>query len=264
VSASTVVPVLVPTRLRSGWAYWRDSYRAMLAWQLAGLRLWLSVLIAVQLLTGIGFVLGFALFFDPIPASVALYVSTGVPVINLLMVGLVLGPQLVADQKFQGSYDVLQALPAPRTATAAAWYTVTLIGGVPPVVVSLLVAQLRYDLPLEVSPAVVPAVLLTTFTGTMLGYALAHALTNPMATRLITQVLVFVVFGFAPVMFPVEQMPDWLGDLNWWLPFRHMAAIVRASLTTGVVDGVAVSYAMVAAWGVVTGALAARALGRRR
>jgi ABC-2 type transport system permease protein len=159
---------------------------------------------------------------------------------------------------------VLQALPVPRSATAAAWYTVTLLGGVPPVVVSLLVAQWRYDLPLTVSAAVVPAVLLTTFSGTMLGYELAHALTNPMVTRLLTQLLVFVVFGFAPVMFPVEQMPEWLGDLNWWLPFRHMAAIVRASLTTGVVEGVAVSYAMVAAWGVLAGALAGRALGRRR
>lgn len=261
---ATAVPPLVATELRSGWAYWRDGYLSMLAWHLAGLRLWMAVLVLVQLLTGIGFVLGFGLFFDPIPASAALYVSTGVPVINLLMVGLVLGPQLVADQKFQNSYDVLQALPVPRSATAAAWYTVTLVGGVPPVVVALLVAQWRYDLPLSVSAAVVPAVLLTTFCGTMLGYALAHALTSPMATRLLTQVLVFVVFGFAPVMFPVEQMPDWLGDLNWWLPFRHMAVIVRGSLTSGVVEGVATSYAMVIAWAVVTGALAARALGRRR
>jgi ABC-2 type transport system permease protein len=261
---TTSAPPAVATELRSGWAYWRDGYRAMLAWHLAGLRLWLPVLMLVQLLTGIGFVLGFALFFDPMPTSVALYVSTGVPVINLLMVGLVLGPQLVADQKFAGSYDVLRVMPVPRTATAAAWYVVTLIGGVPPVFVALAVAQWRYDLPLTVSFAVVPAVLLTTFCGTMLGYALAHALTNPMTTRLLTQVLVFVVFGFAPVMFPVEQMPEWLGDLNWWLPFRHMAAIVRASLTAGVVEGVVTSYAMVAAWAAVTGSLAVRALGRRR
>jgi ABC-2 type transport system permease protein len=50
------------------------------------------------------------------------------------------------------------------------------------VVVSLVVGQLRYDLPLHISLMIVPAVLLTSFAGTMLGYALAHAITRPMVT----------------------------------------------------------------------------------
>lgn len=48
---------------------------------------------------GAEYQLGFALFFDHIPASAALFVSTGVPVINLVVVGLVLGPQLVARSR---------------------------------------------------------------------------------------------------------------------------------------------------------------------
>jgi hypothetical protein len=47
---------------------------------------------------------------------------------------------------------------------------VTLLGSLPAVVVSLLVAQLRYGITFTISPAVVAAVLLTAFTGTMLGY----------------------------------------------------------------------------------------------
>lgn len=35
--------------------------------------------------------LGIALFFDHIPASAALFVCTGVPVINLMIVGPILG-----------------------------------------------------------------------------------------------------------------------------------------------------------------------------
>ena len=54
-----------------------------------------------------------------------------------------------------------------------------------------------------------------------------------MATRMITQLLVFVVFGFAPVLYPLSQMPRWLGAVNWWLPFRHMAVVTRAALTPG-------------------------------
>jgi ABC-2 type transport system permease protein len=250
--------------VRRGTPYWLDGYRAMLRWQLVSLRLWLPILAAIQTLAGAGFVLGIALFFDHIPPSAALYVATGVPVINLVMVGLILGPQLVADQKTKQSYEFLQALPVRRTATALAWYTVTLVGGLPAVAVSLLIAAARYDISFAVSPSIVPAVLLTAFTGTMLGYALAHALTEPMTTRLITQMLVFVIFGYAPILFPAWQMPAWLATVNSWLPFQHMATIVRGGLTDGLVGHVGWSYLVVAVWGVAAAAVSAWALGRRR
>jgi ABC-2 type transport system permease protein len=252
------------TRIRGGTPYWLDGYRTMVRWQLTSLRLWLPMLAAVQVLAGAGFVLGIALFFDQIPPSAALYVATGVPVINLVMVGLILGPQLVADQKVKQSYEFLQSLPVRRTATALAWYTVTLVGGLPAVVVSLLIAGARYHITFTVSPSIVPAVLLTAFTGTMLGYALAHALSDPMTTRLITQLLVFVIFGYAPILFPPWQMPAWLATVNSWLPFRHMATIVRGGLTDGMVGHVGWSYLVVGVWGLAAAAISAWALGRRR
>jgi ABC-2 type transport system permease protein len=250
--------------VRRGPTYWLEGYWAMLRWHLTSLRLWLPLLAAVQILAGAGMVLGIALFFDEIPASAALYVSTGVPVINLVMVGLILGPQLVDELKTQSSYEFLQALPVPRTMAALAWYSVTLIGGIPAVVFSVAIAWLRYDLPLEISPAIVPAVLLATFTATMMGYALAHAIASPMTARLITQLLVFVVFGYAPILFPEQQMPGWLAGVNLWLPFRHMAVIVRDGLTSGMVSNVATSYAVVGLWGLASAAISAWALGRRR
>jgi ABC-2 type transport system permease protein len=186
-----------------------------------------------------------------------------VPVINLLTVGMILGPQLVADQRSNGSYEYLRSMPVSRSVAAAAWYTVCLIGGVPAMVVALGVAQLRYDLPLHVSPMIVPAVLLTSFAGTMLGYALGHAIGSPMATRMVTQLLVFVVFGFAPVLYPLSQMPRWLGAVNWWLPFRHMAVVTRAALTPGGHAAVLSAYVVLCVWAIVCAALAGRALGRR-
>lgn len=77
-------------------------------------------LAAVQVLSGVGFVLGISLFFAHIPLSAALFVATGVPVINLLMVGLILGPQLVADQKSSGSYEYLRSMPVSWSVTATA------------------------------------------------------------------------------------------------------------------------------------------------
>ena len=248
---------------RAGLPYWLHSYRILVRWHLAGLRLWLTLLASIQILAGAGFVLGIALFFRHIPAIAALFVATGVPVINLIMVGLILGPQLVADQKLQQSYDFIRALPALQTAAACAWYTVCLLAGIPAVVISLVIAEARYGISFAVSPAILPAVLLTAFTGTMIGYALGHAVPNPMATRLTTQLLIFAIFGYTPILFPARQLPGWLATVDWWLPFGHMAVIVRAGLTDGLVTGVATSYAIVAVWGAIGIAVSAWALGRR-
>jgi ABC-2 type transport system permease protein len=242
---------------------WFHGLSTMTRWDLAGLRLELPVIVGVQILAGVGFVLGLGLFFDHIPAPVALYVSTGVVVINLTLMGLIIGPQLTADQKLAGTYDYLRALPVPATAAAVAWYSVTLIGSVPAAVVSLVVAELRYGISFTITPSIVPAVLLTAFTGTMLGYALSHAMRNPMSTRLIAQLLVFWVMGFSPILYPASQEPGWLAAINGWLPFEHMATIVRAGLTSGIVSDIGRSYAIVAVWGVIGTALAARALVRR-
>jgi ABC-2 type transport system permease protein len=252
------------TRVRRGPAHWAASFRTMLRWQLTSLRIWLPLLTAIQVLAGAGFVVGVGLFFDHIPPIAALYVSTGIPVINLVMVGMIVGPQLVADQKVQQSYEFLQSLPVPRTATAMAWYVVTLIGGLPAVVASLLIAKLRYDITFDLSWSVVPAVLFTAFTGTMIGYALGHATGNPMATRMVTQVFIFLVFGYCPILFPPQQMPHWLAQVNEWLPFGSMATIVRAGLTSGMVSGIGRAYLVVGVWGLAATAIAAWALGRRK
>jgi ABC-2 type transport system permease protein len=263
----TMTTVALPrpqTQVRVGPAYWLGGYQTMLRWQLASLRASLPLLTAIQVLLGVGFVLGIPLLFDNMPPTAALYVASGVPVFNLLMVGLILGPQQVAEQKAQHSYDFLQALPVPRTMTALAWYTVTLLCGLPAVVVSLLVAQLRYGISFSLSPAVVAAVLLTAFTGTMLGYALGHALSNPMTIQVSEGVLRFLVFCLSPILFPAEQLPGWLAALSWWLPFRHMAVIVRDALAPEMVADAPISYLMVGIWGLVFAGISAWALRRRR
>jgi ABC-2 type transport system permease protein len=255
-----IAPPIGVERGASRW--WRD-YLSMLRWHVASLRIWFSLLVVLQVFAGVGLVLGIALFFQHIPASEALYATTGVPVINLLLVGVALGPQVVASEKVAGGYEYLRTTPVQRSVTAMAWCSVCLAGGVPAMIVSLAAARLRYDVPLHFSLMIVPAVLLTSFAGTMLGYAIAHAVASPMATMLITQVLGFAVFGFTPILFPTSQMPAWLATLNWWLPFRQMAVVMRAGLTSGPSPGVGAAYVVLAVWSAICGGLALRALGRR-
>lgn len=183
--------------------------------------------------------------------------------LTLVTIGLVLGPQLIAQQKAEQTYDFLWSLPVPRTTAALAWVTTNLILGVPGMAVALVVALLRYDLELHVSPAIVPAVFLTLFTGTMIGYALAHAIGNPLLIGAITQLTIFLILGFSPINFPAEQLPGWLAALHRWLPLAPMADTVRAALTLGVVEEVTRSYLVLGAWAVVATGATALVLGRR-
>jgi len=257
-SVATYAPV------RSGFGRWAQGYLMMTRWEIDSLRREFPLIVALQVVVGGGFALGIGLFFDHMPARNALFLSTGVAVVTLISVGMVLGPQLVSNQKAAGTYDFLWPLPVPRTTQAAAWLTVNSIIAIPGMVAALLIANARYDLSLHVSAAIVPAVLLTIGTATLIGYAFGHAISKPMVTMMITQLLVFTILGFSPINFPPENLPGWLAAVNEWLPFEHMAAVVRAALTDGLVDNVARSYLILGIYAALSATVAAWVIGRRR
>jgi len=242
---------------------WPRAYWRMVAWDLADFRLHLPVLSAVLILQGAGFALGIGLLFSDMPEAAAVFVVTGVPVMNLITAGLIFEPQLVAEQRTRGSYEFLQSLPVPRSAAALAWYTVALATAAPAVALTLVTGVARYHLHLTVTPMVVPAMLLTCLAGVLLGLAIAHGVTMPMAAMLASTTLIFVMFGFSPVAFPAAQLPGWLAAVNEWLPFGSMATIVRAGLVTGVASDVPRAYLVVAAWAAGAALVVAWAQGRR-
>lgn len=249
---------------RAGPRHWWQGFLAMLRWEVTGMRLLLPLTMVVQVLLGAGFVLGIGLFFADIPARAAVFLSTGATVVTLITVGIVLGPQLVVQQRLAGTYDYLWSLPVPRSASTAAWLVLNVLIAVPGMGVALLAAAWRYDIDFAVSAAVVPAVLVTLVAGTLLGYALAHAVPKPELVQLLTQVLIFVIVGFSPINYPPENLPAWMAGLHEYLPFVHMARVVRASLVEGLVDGVGRSYLVLAAWTVVAAAIVVWALRRRK
>lgn len=261
--STVALPVGHSAPVRTGTAHWVQSYLMMTRWELGSLRLLLPLIIALQIVIGGGFALGIGLFFDEMPVRNALFLATGVGVVTLITVGLVLGPQLVGNHKVAGTYDFLWSLPVPRTTQAAAWLTVNSIIALPGMVAALVIADWRYDLTFEVSWAIVPAVLLTITTATLVGYAFAHAIPKPMITQMITQLLIFMILGFSPINFPPENLPDWLVSVNQWLPFQHMAAVIRAALTDGLVDNVGTSYLILAVYTLASALVAAWVIGRR-
>lgn len=250
-----------PVRARPyGWA---RCFWAYLRWNLWSLRLFLPVLALVQLLMGVGFAIAIGFFFGRVPPPAALYFATGLPVINLLTLGFLSGPQNIAGQKVSGSYEFMRTLPVSTSVECASWAVVSLVGGAPAMLATLAVAGVRYHVHYVISPAVVPAVLLVTGTGAMLGLALGHAVRRPNITEFVSQFAFFAVFGFCPIALPARQLPGWLQALNLGLPFEHMANVVRAGLTSGVVSGTTRSYLVLAAWALGSYVLVRQALARR-
>ena len=243
---------------------WARSYWRMFAWDFADFRLVMPVLSAVLILQGAGFVYGIGLLFSQAPASTGIFVATGAPVMNLITAGLIVEPQLIAEQRIRGSYEFLQSLPVPRSAAALAWYTVALVTALPAVVLTVAAGVARYHFDLAVSPLIVPATLLTCLAGVLLGLAVAHGITAPMTAQLIAVMMIFVMTGFSPVCFPAGQLPGWLQAANQWLPFGSMATVMRSALVTGVASGVPRAYLVVAAWAAGAALVVAWALRRRR
>lgn len=253
--------VALPVRGVSGWL---RGFRLTLRWHLIDMRLVAPVLTAGQLLTGVGFVIGLGLLVPELEGLAATYLVTGVAAITMVLLGLAISPQLVAQQKLNDTYEFAFSLPVARTASAAAWYVINLAVAIPTAAAALTVGVLRYDLDLDVSLAIVPAFAMSVFTATLLGYALGHAIAQPMVTNMVSMLLIFGILGFSPLIFPAERLPDWLATLHEWLPFAPMATVVRGALAPDLVGSVDRSYVLLAVWAVAATALAVAAVGRRR
>ena len=247
-----------------GAASWMRAYRVMLRWELLGTRLLYPILMVSQILVGAGFVIGFGLLIPDLDMATVQYLTTGAVVMSLILVGLVVTPQLLAQQRMEGSYEYVQSMPVARSAAQAASMTLGLLAALPGIVAALLVAMSRYHFILSLHPTAVPAFLLTLICGSLLGAVVGHALDKPQATLLFTQLGIMFIIGFSPVSFPVDRLPSWLSGLHEYLPIHHMSLLVRSSLTDGLVDVTPRSWAVLTIWTVAAAVAAGVVVGRRR
>lgn len=251
--------------LREGFGFWVDSYRSMLRFQTSSLRRYLTAGLAVQVLLGAGMALMYGYYLGDLTSVERTFIVTGIPALAMIPVGFAMVPASIVDQKIGDTYDYVWSLPVPRPASAAATFTIFTALAIPGAVLAIWVANLIYDIDLHVSWGIVPAVLLTSAMSTSVGYALGHAIPEPRITTLITNVVIFVVLLFSPIVVPIDQFPDWLASVQRLLPFWHMAVVVRAGLTTGVLaTSVATSYVVLLAWTALAWVVAGRVVAKRR
>jgi ABC-2 type transport system permease protein len=251
-------------QVRSGLRYWSDAYRSMLRFEVASLRTELGLAMIIQILMGGGMAFMYGFYLGDIPPEAKLFLVSGIPALAMVPIGLVLVPNMIMSHKFRDTYDFVWSLPVPRIAAGAATFTVYTLLGIPGTALSLVIAEWYYHVGLSVSWAIVPAFLLTSLMATSVGFALGHAVPNPRITNLITNLIIFLALLFAPIVVPIEIFPEWWAAVNRALPFWHMAVVLRAGLTQGLVtSSVAASYWALSAWAVASTALSAWAVARR-
>ncbi len=242
--------------------FWR-SYLLLLQWDFLRRRRILPTIIVIQAALAVGVVYGLAFLIPDVDPKSALYLSTGAPTLSMLILGLTVVPQEVAQAKLTGRLDWFSTLPIPRLAPLASEITYWLAASLPGTVLALIVASYRFEFGLRVNAAVVPALLLVAATASAVGYAIATA----SAPQLTQQFSSFVGIGlllFSPINFPADQLPRTLQLVHRVLPVEGMADIVRWSLTGRYVAHPATAFAVVTAWCIGALALSVRVATSRR
>lgn len=209
------------------------SYRLMLSWHFESVLLPLVVMIPIQVALSAAFAIGLGFLAPTIDPMTAAFLSTGAPTIAVLVVGMVVLPQQLSQERQTGAAEYYSTLPVAAPVRLAAQLTPTLLTTLPGAAITLLVAADYYDFSLHPSAALVPIFLAIALCGAAIGNAIAAVSPHPIVTTALTNVALFFVMLFSPINFPVERLPDWLADLHEVLPIESMANLARVGLLEG-------------------------------
>ena len=252
------------SRVRQVHGHWLESYAAMLRFDIASQRTSLPGFLIMQILFGVGTAIIYGFYIGQLSREAALFIVSGAPALAVIAIGVVAVPSMVTDRQTAGTWDFIWSLPVPRSASVASTFTVYTGLTFPGIVVTLALASWRFGLHLHPTPMVIPAFLLGSLMATSVGFGTAQVIRNPLVTNVATNVLIFVVFLFSPVMFPIDQFPHWLAEVQRVLPIYPLAQVMRASITNGLVHNVSICYAILAGWTVAAWTATAWVIGRRR
>lgn len=227
---------------------WVQSYTLLLRWQGLKFKTILPFVIIAQFFTGIGTVIGLGYLMPGIDSHTAMFLVTGGPTLSLITLGLVMVPQMVAQAKSGGMLDYMLSFPIPRMAYLAADLTIWLLSTLPGVILALVVGSLRYDFELRFSLLIVPAFTLVVLMATSVGYAIALLSPKAELVNVLTNLIIFSLFLFSPINFPVERLPGWLATIHRFLPVKYAADAVRGALVPGYSDGLGLALVVLGVW----------------
>jgi ABC-2 type transport system permease protein len=239
------------------------GYLAMLLFELTAQRFVQTILLVTQCVLGGGAALIYGFYLGELASGdYGTVIAAGLPALALIPLGFIGPAVIVGYRRANGSHDFFWSLPVPRTASIAATLTIFTLLALPGTALVLGIAIWRYDPAFALSPSLVTAVLLSALMSASLGYAIAQGLPAKL-TGLLNSLVILTVFLFVPIVVPFDRLPAGLALLDQWLPFRHMAVVIRDGLVPGV-EGVGRAYLTLAIWTLASWLVTALIVGKRR
>lgn len=228
--------------------HWFRGYALLIRWQALRIKPALPFVVVAQFFTGLGTVIGFGYIMPEIDNVSAGFLVTGAATLSLVTLGLVLVPQFVAAAKSEGSFDYMWSLPIPRMAYLAADLTIWMLATLPGVIVALVAGSIRYEFTLQFSLWAIPALLLIVLTATSVGQAIALISPKPELVNVLTNLIIFAMFLFSPINFPIDRLPSWLATIHRVLPVKYAADAVRATLIPAYAEDLQLALVVLVIW----------------
>lgn len=217
----------------------------------------------IQAALTLGLILGFGYFIPDIGKVQALYLTVGAATQTEITVGLVMLPQMLSQEKAEGTLEYFLALPLSREAYILAQISYVALLTLPGTAFAAAFGAWHYGVSLSADPVVVLVAILAVFSLAGLGVALAMLSPFQQLTNALTQLVIFYVLLFSPVMIPKEQLPRGLQYVANFMPTTYAADAMRASLTDLPGTNLARSLLVLACFGAASVAISAAVMRRR-
>lgn len=204
----------------------------------------------IQIMVSLGIVIGFTYLFENPDDNAILFLATGAPTLIMIITGLVILPQQIANAKTEGYIEFIRTWPVNRALVLAADTLTWLIITIPGIAISTLCAYYMFDPGYNISWTILPILIISALTSIGVGYGFSYAL-PPLASMALSQILIFGALMFSPINFPMERLPEWLQTLHHILPLYSMAEVMRASMAEGTFTADTQQYITLLIWGVL-------------
>lgn len=207
------------------------QYRDLVVFNLHAVRDQVWFLMLLQTVFAAGLVFGFGFVIPDISDATALYLVTGAATQSVIMIGLVMTPQKMSEDKTMGRMEYMLTLPISREAYLFAEVTVVACFALPGILFAIALGFWHYGLGIHFDPLFFLVVPLGIIALGGVGLAMAVVSPHPQLTNALTQVIIFYALFFSPVILPKDQLPTWLGHISTVMPTTYVAEAMRATLT---------------------------------
>ncbi len=155
------------------------------------------------------------------------YILTGNLVLSLLLDGLGRVSSNFAYMRLAGTLDYFATLPIHRSSLIIATVLAFLLLSLPSALTTLLLGWLILRLPLAIDPLVLLVIPLISLSLSGLGAFIGLLGRNPEEVNSISTLTSFVLFGFGPVLIPLERLPEFMNILSLFSPATYAASALR-------------------------------------